>query len=171
MHFFVLLKMTKLHSAISQVINTQQGQHGLRSIMQTATPVVCTGKLSMARASERQVGLIMKPTRNRQSKDRLSQLVFSKLNLIINNRIVFLSVTIGSMFRKETLQRASAQLVPFISFRPVAVRSPWRVKIAVITTQMRRSSGVCSRSDPVYLIHSRLDWSRRAARSTSTPLR
>jgi len=31
----------------------------------------------------------MKPTRNRQSKDRLSQLVFSKLNLRINNRIVF----------------------------------------------------------------------------------
>ena len=43
--------MTKLHSVISQAINTQ---HGLRSIMQPATPVVSTGKLSAARASERQ---------------------------------------------------------------------------------------------------------------------
>ena len=84
---FVLLKMTKLHSAISQVISTR---HGLRSIMQPATPVVGTGKLSAAKASElRQVGLIMKPTRNRQSKDRLSQPVFLKLNLRKSIRIVF----------------------------------------------------------------------------------
>ena len=90
--------MTKLHSVSSQVINTQ---HGLRSIMQPATPVVCTGKLSAARTSEMQVGLIMKPTRNRQSKDRLSQIVFLKLNLRINNKIVFsLYTTIGLMFRE-----------------------------------------------------------------------
>ena len=50
---FILLKMTKLHSAISQVINTQ---HGLRSIMQPATPVMSTGKLSAARAIERKAG-------------------------------------------------------------------------------------------------------------------
>ena len=47
---FILLKMTKLHSAKSQ--------HGLRFIMQPATPVVCTGKLSAARTSEKQVGLL-----------------------------------------------------------------------------------------------------------------
>ena len=53
---FILLKMTKLHSAKSQVINTQ---HGLRFIRQLpATPVMCTGKLSTARTSEKQVGLL-----------------------------------------------------------------------------------------------------------------
>ena len=82
---FILLKLTKLHLVISQVISTQ---HGLRSLMQPATPVVCTGKLSAARTSQRRVGLIIKPTRNRQSKDRLSQRVFCKLNLRKHIRIV-----------------------------------------------------------------------------------
>ena len=76
--------MTKLHSAISPVINTQ---HELRSIMQPATPVVCTGQHG---EGERKAG---GPDYQANSKSAIQRQIvstsFLKLNLRINNRIVF----------------------------------------------------------------------------------